>query len=493
MFVTERFWGKFLKDDGTSQRKLLEEIRIVARGQASVKNRNFLTEGRLGRASRDFGITLRKERLSRAGRIIFHQTDDKALHFIDYDWNHTSVEELENLPLPALKNQITKEEFHPELDAWSKSGEGEWQTGVLPRSGGNRDTFEEELADEWIRFLDQEQQKLSDLLFGELTTGSAATVNLILGAAGTGKTMVVLDLAWRLMHDAGLAVELQLPPGVREYLAKSDESYWFQRAKSGSIKLIDDPKDFEVMEAELSRAKRAGSVVVVSIDPTQWTNKRTRGQFWALLQNSTVKRFELRTAYRQGGAVGKPALELLSNFFASASMFADANKVSHDHAKAKAWEDLCLREARHVDDQGFFILHKAESPEELRELLSHELKDVMSFETYRRWPKLLIGTAVSQGLPKGAPEELARAVEQHGLTYKIRSFDNVDEVRGTEFESVILFLSESHYSKINDGPTGLGSGDYQRLTQPLTFLTRAENRLVIFILKDNFPYVTTES
>lgn len=489
MFVTARFWDKFIKEDGTSQRRLLEEIRSVARGQTSTKNRNFLTEGRIGEASKDLGISLRKERLSKSGRIILHKTEDGASHLVDYDWNHTSVEDLEKLSVSVLRKTFGKERFHPELDEWSKSKGSDWRAGVRPRTGGHRDTFEEELGDEWIRFLDKEQQRVCDQLFQEVTEGSASKVNLILGAAGTGKTMVLLDLAWRLIHDAEMGVELQMPPGVREYLAKSDQGYWFQRAKSGPVTLIDDPKDFESMEREISKARAAGKVVVVSIDPTQWTHKRTRSQFWALLQSSAVKRFDLRTAYRQGGAVGQPSLELLSSFYKSASMFADSEKVSNDQSKAKSWEDLCLREAKHVDDKGFFIVHKADSPEELGELLATELREVMSFETYRRWPKLLIGTGVSERLPKGAADPIVNAQARYGLTYKIRSFEEVDKVRGTEFESVILFLSASHFSKINDGPKGLGADDYQRLTQPLTFLTRAENRLVLFILKDNFPYL----
>ena len=70
MYVTARFWDRFTKDDATSQRKLMEELRAIAKGQSSSKNRNFLTEGRVGQAAKELGITLRKERLSRSGRLI---------------------------------------------------------------------------------------------------------------------------------------------------------------------------------------------------------------------------------------------------------------------------------------------------------------------------------------------------------------------------------------------------------------------------------------
>lgn len=490
MYATNRFWGRLTKDDATSQRRLMMELRGIAKGQSSSKNRNFLTEGKVGQAAKELGITLQKDRLSKSGRLIHHKDEDGKLHFIDYDWDHTSVDELESQSVATLKKMFTNEDFRPELDEFVKLPRDGWRSGIQLRSGGNRDTYVEELYDDWIRFLDQEQQELRDQLFRELVGGTAPPINLILGAAGTGKTMILLDLAHSLIKDAGTEVDLKLPSGVREYLAKSEDEYWFQKAKSGRIVLLDDPKDFESMEREIHAARSSGKVVVVSIDPTQWTHKRTRDQFWTFLQNPSVKTYELRTAYRQGGAVGMEALAMLSSFYNSASMFAAPNNVASDQAKGKYWEDLCLREARHVDDKGTFTVHLGvDTSEELETLLAEELEEVMRFDTERRWPKLLIGTWVSQKLPKGVTGVLADAQSRSGLTFRVRSFDEVEKVRGTEFESVILFLSESQFSNIQQGRTGLGGPDYQQSTRPLTFLTRAENRLTIFVLQDSSPHL----
>lgn len=490
MYATNRFWGKLTNDDETSKRRLMIELRVIAMGQSSSKNRNFLTRGKVGQAARELGITLQKDRLTNSGRLIHHKGEDGKLHLIDYDWHHNSVDELQSQSVSALKKMFSNEDFRPELEEFVKAPRDSWRSGIQLRSGGNRDTYVEELYDDWIRFLDQEQQGLRDQLFEELVGGTAPPINLILGAAGTGKTMVLLDLAHSLIKDAGAEVDLKLPYGVREYLAKSEDEYWFQKAKSGRIVLLDDPKDFESMEREIQSARASGKVVVVSIDPTQWTHKRTRDQFWTLLQNPSVKTYELRTAYRQGGAVGMEALSILSSFYNSASMFADPNKVAYDQAKGKYWEDLCLREARHVDDKGSFTVHgEVDSVEELEKLLAEELKEVMKFETERRWPKLLVGTGVSQKLPKGVSGVLADAQSESGLTFKVRSFDEVEKVRGTEFESVILFLSKSQFSNIQHGRTALGSIDYQQSTRPLTFLTRAENRLTIFVMRDSFPHL----
>lgn len=493
MYTTNRFWGRLTKDDATSQRRLMTELRVIAMGQGSSKNRNFLTEGRVGQAAKELGITLQKDRLSKSGRLIHHKGEDGKLHLIDYDWDHSSVDELESQSVATLKRIFTNEDFRPELDEFVNTPRDGWRSGVQLRSGGNRDTYVEEFYDDWIRFLDREQQELRDQLFRELVGGIAPSINLILGAAGTGKTMVLLDLAHSLIKDAGIEVDLKLPSGVREYLAKSEDEYWFQKAKSGRIVLLDDPKDFESMEREIQSSRASGKVVVVSIDPTQWTHKRTRDQFWTLLQNPSVKTYELRTAYRQGGAVGMEALSILSTFYNSASMFADPNKVAYDQAKGKYWEDLCLREARHVDDKGTFTVHLGvDTSEELERHITEELQEVMGFSTERRWPKLLVGVRWSNELPKGVIEVLKDAQSRSGLTFRVWSFDEVEKVRGTEFESVILFLSKSQFSKIQEGPTGLGIVDYQQLTRPLTFLTRAENRLTIFVLKDSFPHLLSK-
>lgn len=490
MYITSRFWDRFAKSDATTQGRLLREIRAVVKRQTSVKNRNYLTMGKIGQASKELGISLRKERLSLSGRIIFHKDSEGNHHLVDFDWEHSSVGDLESNSVSTLKKVLINETFRPEIENWVNAQGEKWRLGLQFPSDGNRDTFAEELGDEWIRFLDKEQQHVCDQLFSELSQGDEAGVYLILGAAGTGKTMVLLELAWRLIHDAGINVHLQLPTGVREYLAKSDGDYWFQRAKQGRIVLLDDPKDFEAMAIEIKRAREAGTTLVVSIDPTQWTHKRTRSQFWALLQSPLIKRFELRTAYRQGGAVGRPTLELLSEFYQGASMFSSSENVSDDRNKAKEWEDLCLREARHVDDKGFFLVHEAESPSELEGLIRKELNEVMSFETYRKWPKLLIGAEDKTKLPKGVAAPIREAQTNLGLTVKICSFEEVDKIRGAEFESVFVFLSSWQFSRLKEGPTGLGGIDYQNLTQPLTFFTRAENRLVVIVLEGSFPHAS---
>lgn len=489
IYETSRFRERLKNDDATSKSHLLTHLLDISSSSVSTKNRNYLTEGKLGQISKELGILIRKERLSRKGRILFYQ-DERGTHLIDYDWTHSSVDFLESQSKPSLRNLITNDTPNPELDKWLQAaGRGNLESLRLSH-GANRDTYAEELGDEWIRFLDAEQSLVRESLFIKLLEAESSGTHLILGGAGTGKTMVLLDLAWKLIHEAGLKVKLDLPEGVREYLAKSEESYWFQRANSGSIVLLDDPRSFDYMDSAIKSAKQNGQQIVVAIDPTQWTDKRTREKFWHFLSFKGHQIYELTTAYRQGGAIGKQSLQLLAGFYDNASMFADASKVAVDRAKAEYWENLCLRNVKHVDDLGFFVVHEIESEEDLRQKLTLELKGVLEFETYRRWPKLLVGAPDRLNLPIGSFELLSEFESQFNLRSQIRSFSEVLKIRGTEFESVVIFLERSSFQRICQGPTSLGGPDYQVLTQPLTFLTRAENRLAIFVLPRGFPTVS---
>jgi hypothetical protein len=355
-------------------------------------------------------------------------------------------------------------------------------------TGANRDTYAEELGDEWIRFLDLEQSALRDELFKELQAPEANGVYLILGGAGTGKTMVLLDLAWKLTREAGIPVRLDLPEGVREYLAKSEQDYWFQKAKSGRIVLLDDPKDFDSMEAAINSASSHRQAIVIAIDPTQWTHKRTRDKFWRFLTTKNPRKYELTTAYRQGGAIGQEVLKVLNSFYDSASMFAGEENVLLDRGKAEYWETLCLKKLKHVDDLGFFAIHEVADEDDLRSKVARELEGVLAFETYRRWPKLLIGLQFGDRAPRGLTEALSDAQMTVGRHCKFRSFYEVHKVRGVEFESVFIFLTGDQFRKLKKGPTGLSGPDYEGITQPLTFLTRAENRLAIFVLPSAYPH-----
>jgi hypothetical protein len=487
IFETARFRDQFKKDDETSKRKLVLHVLDISNSQISDKNRNYLTEGKIGEVSRQLGVSIRKERLTGKGRILFYHNDDD-IHLVDYDWDHSSVDSLESQSQSSLKKILRNENPSPNLSEWVQAAAGGDLISLNMSSGSNRDTYAEELSDEWIRFLDLEQSALRDELFKQLQAPEANGVYLILGGAGTGKTMVLLDLAWKLTREADIPVRLDMPEGVREYLAKSEQDYWFQKAKSGRIVLLDDPKDFDAMEAAINSASSHRQAIVIAIDPTQWTHKRTRDKFWRFLMTKNPRKYELTTAYRQGGAIGREVLKVLNSFYDSASMFAGEEKVLLDRGKAEYWETLCLKKLKHVDDLGFFAIHLVTDEDDFRSKVAIELEGVLAFDTYRRWPKLLIGLNLGDRVPRGLTEALSDAQMTVGRHCKFRSYYEVHKVRGVEFESVFVFLSVDQFRKLNKGPTGLSGPDYESITQPLTFLTRAENRLAIFVLPFAYPH-----
>ena len=70
------------------------------------------------------------------------------------------------------------------------------------------------VAEQWLRFLSDEQINLEDEILGQLGDNSQFQFHIILGGAGTGKTQVLLLLAQEL-QDSGHRVGYFTTPGVK--------------------------------------------------------------------------------------------------------------------------------------------------------------------------------------------------------------------------------------------------------------------------------------
>jgi hypothetical protein len=480
MYTTERFWKKYTKLNVLEKSAIVRELENLNQGLYSAKNITALSKGKIGEVSSTLSFTTLKVRLSLAGRIVFRREPQGDLCLLDFDFDHTAVDDLEGLSKSELKRVFENFEFREELSTTVNKGRG----GEIARSFeyGNRDLYVEELGNCWIRFLDAEQERVCESLVASLLSGrGAGAVHVVLGGAGTGKTMVILETAWRLLHIHDTQVQLDLPSGVRDYLSKSEDDYWWQQARSGPL-LLDDPSEFSKLETAKQIAEKSGQPLVVAIDPTQWTNKRSRTNFADFLETTEgLIIHELRLAYRQGGALGRETLKLVTNFYDKSSMFSGKENIEEERSRAEKWENLCLKELNHVDERGALRLEMPKDPDELVELLDSELTLIGSFETYRSWPKVLIGT-YGRYFPKG----FSKAVSRHNVKTSIVPYKEVQKVRGTEFEAVVVFISQKTAQELK-GQIGLNNKTYPALTAPLTFLTRAENRLAIFEIPDGFP------
>ena len=137
--------------------------------------------------------------------------------------------------------------------------------------------YEAELSNEWIHFLDDEQAKISETLFQKLVVPSdEMSVEFVMGGPGTGKTVVLLNLATNL-DQAGRAVSFEASPNVIKYLSSGGRNVPGANKGFGPgvVALIDDPASSKVLADSLRKAKSAHCrAIVIGFDPLQWHERK---------------------------------------------------------------------------------------------------------------------------------------------------------------------------------------------------------------------------
>jgi hypothetical protein len=296
--------------------------------------------------------------------------------------------------------------------------------------------------------------------------------------------MVLLDLANSYSLFSEEEPGLILPAGVRHYVDSLDPATpGLDIGLAGGVILLDDPETFEKMRDHVDYAKSQGKSIVVAIDPTQWHKRRTIEKFHGFLEKTPHIRYELTNAYRQGEGVGGPAMKLIRSFLRQSSAFAADYRFEGERSQAQEWEKLCLDEITFTDEDGSMNVYPDE--EQLLGNVMLELQRMQTFQTERNWPKTLVGWQVKKHLPRGVKVLLdATRNLNPKFSYRIRSYGQVEEIRGTEFESALLFITHRQWQLLVTGIRGAGTDDWELVTPLLTFLSRAENRLAIFVVSE---------
>lgn len=257
--------------------------------------------------------------------------------------------------------------------------------------------------------------------------------------------------------------------------------------------LCDDPITLDKAQEAIDFAKQLGVPVVVAIDPIQWHERLTVEKFTKLISVENPVQFRLTTNYRQGKQVGQPAIDAIRDFRSRTSEFKDRFREQIKKSKVADFERISLTSIKFAEDAGTFAFYSAEEFNPANFL--SELRRVGRFRTERKWPKLLIGTESKNTYPLGVPTliDLYQQEIDLSLRFKQRAFSQFEEIRGTEFESVFIFVKRSLWKKIVEGVEGAKDEEWAQMNAPLTFLTRAENRCIVFELPDDAKSVPIEN
>jgi len=352
--------------------------------------------------------------------------------------------------------------------------------GVLSKDRKGEDSrwlYEAELSDEWVNFLDDEQTRVSQELFQKLALPSEEmSVEFIMGGPGTGKTVVLLNLATNLFL-ADRAVSFEASPNVIQYLSSGGRTVPGANLGFGLgvVALIDDPSSSKMLADSLRKAKSAGCrAIVIGFDPLQWHERKMEANFKKICESVTYEFHPLHTCYRQSRGVGEKTLELTEKIYNSSSRYLDSLKQQAEKKELQQYIDLSLGMS-FVDKSGRYVLY--------RDNIQNNYK--IEVDRFRaridRWKHSSpIAFVFDDALPKEFIKSLK--ADASGLNRKEIPLSRYREIRGVEFQELFFFISLDFWNDLNSGIMGAGSEQWEKLACLHTVLSRPKDSLSLFII-----------
>ena len=337
--------------------------------------------------------------------------------------------------------------------------------------------YEAELSNEWIHFLDEEQAKISETLFQKLVVPSdEMSVEFVMGGPGTGKTVVLLNLATNL-DQAGRAVSFEASPNVIKYLSSGGRNVpgGNKGFGPGVVALIDDPASSKVFADSLRKAKSAGCrAIVIGFDPLQWHERKMEAIFRKIFESVNGEVYPLWTCYRQTSGVGKKTLELTEKIYHASSRYLDTLKQKAEREELQPYIDLSLGMS-FVDDSGRFVSYDKDIDENYRIEISRFRSRI------DRWQHTSpIAFVYDDDLPKDFVKSLKN--DAAGLNRTEIPLSKYRDIRGVEFQELFLFVTSEFWNDLNTGKMGVGSEEWEKLACLHTILSRPKDSLTLYVI-----------
>jgi len=336
--------------------------------------------------------------------------------------------------------------------------------------GETRWLYEEELSENWINFLDDEQFAISETLFNKLAVpAQQISVEFIMGGPGTGKTVVLLNLAKNLER-SGRSVSFMASENVIKYLKTGGNQVPGANLGFGPgvVALVDDPASSKELAEHIRKAKSAGCrAIVVGFDPLQWHERKMESNFKKISENYEYNFYPLRVCYRQSSGVGRHTVELANRIFLSSSRYLDSLKQTIERKEMQPYIDLSLGMS-FVDDSGRFIVY-------LDEIEANYLHEINRFrERIDRWKHTSpIVFVYEDSLPKNFIKSLRDAASE--LNRAEIPLSKYHQIRGVEYQELFLFVSLDFWKNLNQGRSGVGSEEWEKMACLHTILSRPKD------------------
>lgn len=337
----------------------------------------------------------------------------------------------------------------------------------------------------WAWFLDGPQSEVADSLTASLEErlvgdARAPLVHLLLGAAGTGKTCVMLNAWMRLSGAAGLTAEswdvaLTLRPRVRSAVEGHGCPPIRDPAHS-DLTLIDDPDTLEDIARAVEEAHANAIPLVLALDPLQYVET-----FDIVGPTSDLQAEEhwLSTCYRQKTKVARCASEIVSSTEAVA-------RHSRRRVDLNRWEKRATK-IKYSNPSGITSQVRAHGLSDIRGSTAHQeltlvLRTVLGRSVSGVSPLLVAvddQVLSTQTIPMDQVKRfVASALEAERIASPVEyvHLSASLDVRGLEYALVVLFVGANKRARTLDKG---GISPRKQIGHVRTVTTRARDALCV--------------
>jgi hypothetical protein len=341
-------------------------------------------------------------------------------------------------------------------------------------------TFEEELDENWLYFLDDQQMDIKNAILDELEHHDKEDIQQIflVGAAGTGKTVVLSEIC-RELEARGFSVKFKVNAPVRKQLIKAGVKHagltdTESVVSSVDFMLVDDPLKFEDVSKYTLLAKSKGvKGIVFAADPLQWHKRKSLEKYDQFVRTLKIEPFLLTNSYRQSEEVGKGALQVTRAILRDTNPYAALQKKKAYLDQIRPHTQFFLDEVSFNNPGGIFQVLEGDLQENL------ELQGLRFRDRWDRWtwtsPLLLVWD------PRLSHELVVAKDALKGMNITDKPISSSSDVRGLEFQEVFILISASNWAKLNTRAEGVGQEGWEFKGHFHNFFTRAKDGVTVFV------------
>lgn len=347
--------------------------------------------------------------------------------------------------------------------------------------------YQDEMSAEWLYVLEKEQAKILEELEEKFLYTTQDFSTFIVGGPGTGKTCILLNLL-KFCTEFDYRVGISISDEVMNYIeAATDADIARYRVNLKAMPeldllLVDDPSHAELMQAlELKKSKNAATIVA-GFDPLQIDEAISDQDFGKICYDNKIEVRQLTQCYRQKENLGKNTKQIVE-IIADSTPFVAEHKIQAFRSERKKLTNLS-NNLEFVNPNGYLKTYENTTIADVRcevnciwnarELMWDHCQGLL----------ILLGKCQLSSETEDLFKMLKRRNYVKTITFDENKFEQVNKIKGLEFQHVFAFINKNLYDELQNGFRGTGQNVYKQRRLLRIPFSRAKDSLVTFAIDD---------